>query len=393
MVRPRRLRSRAASLSQSPREQVTGPASPPPQSRPAPGRLASRLAPKVYPSVVQYASRPHSVELRNLPAPEIGPHDVLLRVGAVSVCGSDIHQWEATHTWPVNVPVVLGHEFCGTVERVGEGVRGEFQPGDRVACETAAEVCGRCAFCRQGRYNLCPARKGFGYGTHGAMTTFVRVPARCLHRLPSHLSFEDAALCEPCSVAYHATLVNSTVRPGDLVVVLGPGPIGLLCARLAHLAGAYPLVVAGLGRNAARLRTALRIGATHTIDLDGEDAKERVKSLGDGLGAELVVDASGATASFRLALELVRPQGQITKVGWGPQPLDVSIDPVVGKNVRVQGSFSHYWAIWERSVALLAAGKIPTREIIGRIDPIAAWESSFRAMAEGRVIKSVLVPG
>ena len=196
-------------------------------------------------AVVQYALSPLSVELRDVAVPEIGEDDVLLRVGAVSVCGSDVHQAYNTHSWPVNVPVVLGHEFAGTVAKTGRRVRG-FREGDRVVSETAAEVCGDCLLCRTGRYNLCPTRKGFGYGIDGAMASYVKVPARCLHRIPETLPFELACLTEPHSVAYNAMCVNSTIRPGDAVVVLGPGPIGLLCARMAALAGADPLIVVGL---------------------------------------------------------------------------------------------------------------------------------------------------
>ena len=128
-------------------------------------------------AVVQYALEPLSVELREIPVPDIGEHDVLLEVGAVSVCGSDVHQFHATHSWAVNVPVVLGHEFCGTVARTGRAVRG-VKEGDRVVSETAAVICGTCLMCRTGRYNLCPTRKGFGYGVNGAMASYVATPAR-----------------------------------------------------------------------------------------------------------------------------------------------------------------------------------------------------------------------
>src|SRR5919106_2328962 len=217
-------------------------------------------------ALVQYALAPLAVELREVVVPEIGDDDVLLRVGAVSVCGSDVHQCYNTHSWPVNVPVVLGHEFAGTVAKTGRSLKG-FREGDRVVSETAAEVCGVCVLCRTGRYNLCPSRKGFGYGIDGAMARWVRVPARCLHRIPSSLPFDIACLAEPHAVAYQTMCVNSTIRPGDLVVVFGPGPIGLLCTRMAALSGADPLIVAGVTGDAPRLDAARRLGATHTVDL------------------------------------------------------------------------------------------------------------------------------
>src|SRR6476661_801284 len=210
--------------------------------------------------------------------PEIGDEDVLLRVGAVSVCGSDVHQCYNTQSWAVNVPVVLGHEFGGTVAKAGRAVK-RFREGDRVVSETAAEICGECMLCRTGKYNLCPSRRGFGYGVNGAMAQWVRVPARCLHHIPDTLPFDIACLSEPHAVAYNAMLMNVTVRPGDTVVVLGPGPIGLLCTRMAALAGADPLIVGGLSADARRLEAARRLGATHTVVIEAENIDEIVRDL------------------------------------------------------------------------------------------------------------------
>src|SRR5262245_27363525 len=265
-------------------------------------------------AVIQYALEPLAVELRDIAVPEIGDDDVLLRVGAVSVCGSDVHQAFNTHSWRVNVPVVLGHEFAGTVAKTGRAVK-HFCEGDRVVSETAADICGECLLCRTGRYHLCPDRKGFGYGIDGAMASYVKVPARCLHHIPDTLPFERACLAEPHAVAFNAMCVNSTVRPGDFVLVLGPGPIGLLCTRMAALAGANPLVVVGLSSDAPRLQTARRLGATDTVDAERQRVEDVVRAL-NPLGADLVCDASGASRPLDLALKIVRPDGQVTKVGW-----------------------------------------------------------------------------
>jgi L-iditol 2-dehydrogenase len=341
-------------------------------------------------AIVQYELTPMSVELREVPVPEIGEHDALLRVGAVAVCGSDVHQIHCTHTWPVNVPVVLGHEFCGTVARAGRGVKA-FREGDRVASETAAVICGECELCRSGRYNLCPSRKGFGYGVDGAMAEYVKVPARCLHRIPDHLPFEFACLAEPHAVAYNTVCMNSHVRPGDLVVVFGPGPIGLLCARMAALAGASPLIVVGLRNDAPRLEAARQLGATRTVNVQDEDLDEIVRGTRP-LGADLVIDASGAARPLEAALKIVRPDGQVTKVGWSPAGLSIDTNPIVQKNVRLQGSFSHYFPVWERVIHLLAEGLTRPETIVGLKSGLEGWRDAFDAMHTGRVIKSVLLP-
>ena len=341
--------------------------------------------------LVNYAQEPYSVELRELRVPEIGEEDVLLEVRAAAVCGSDLHQYYGKQSWHVNYPVVLGHEFSGVVARLGDRVS-SFKEGDLVVSETAALLPSDSAFIRQGLYNLDPERLGFGYGVDGAMARFVKVPARCLHHIPSSLALEQAALTEPCCVAYNAVCGNSRVRPGDIVVVIGPGPIGLLCASVARLAGAGHLVVVGLPADAKRLQVAKKIGADTVLGANGEDVTEWIKTLGDGHGADLVIDAAGVSASLKLALNIVRPAGQITKVGWGPQPLNFSLDQLVQKAITLQGSYSHNWLIWEKVLTLLSSGKIDLRPIIGCVSPLSEWRETFEQMHSGAIVKGVLKP-
>ena len=341
--------------------------------------------------LVNYAKDAHSVELREVPIPELGEEDVLFSVQAAGICGSDLHQYAGTQSWPVNFPVVLGHEFAGIVAKSGNRVRG-FKEGDRVVSETAAVLPCDSAFIRQGLYNLDPKRLGFGYGVNGAMAPFVRVPARCLHHVPDSLAFEKAALTEPCCVAYNAVCVNSQIRPGDSVAVIGPGPIGLLCALMAKMAGAGHLVVIGIPADAQRLEVAREIGTETILGARNENAREWVKSFGDGYGLDLVIDAAGVSATLKLALDIVRPAGQITKVGWGPQPLDFSLDQLVQKAVTLQGSFSHNWPIWEKVISLLASGKLNLDLILNRVSPLEDWHRAFEEMHSGEIVKAVLKP-
>ncbi len=338
-----------------------------------------------HPAVVNFAEAPHSVELRELEKPAIGPDDVLLSVQAVGVCGSDLHQWTSQHSWPVNYPVVLGHEFGGVIAEVGKAVQG-WSEGDRVVSETAAVIDPDNPMTRRGLYNLDTSRKGFGYGVNGAMTPYVRVPARCLHRVPEGLAFEKAALTEPCCVAYNATIKNTRIEPGDRVLVLGPGTIGILCAALARQAGAE-VAVAGLPQDEGRLKIAEQYGCEAIIG----DASAWCQAR-DGLGADAVIDAAGVSPTLKTAIDVVRPAGWITKVGWGPQPLNFNIDPIVQKNVTLQGSFSHYWPIWERVLAMLASGQLDVEPIIGGQWSLDEWETAFTKMHHGDVVKSVLLP-
>ena len=179
---------------------------------------------------------------------------------------------------------------------------------------------------------------------------------------------------------------NARIKPGDRVVVLGPGTIGILCAAMARLCGAEVAIV-GLEQDAHRLEIAKQYGCEVIIG----DAKPWADAR-DGLGCDGVIDAAGASVTLKIALDIVRPAGWISKVGWGPQPLNFSLDPLVQKNIKLQGSFSHNWPIWERVIALLTSGQLDVKPIIGGVWSIADWHEAFEKMHSGEVVKSVLKP-
>ncbi|MFK7847333.1 MAG: zinc-binding dehydrogenase [Rhodothermales bacterium] len=339
-------------------------------------------------ALVNYAPASGSVEMRSLSLPEIEHDQVLLKVKAVGVCGSDLHQWHGTHSWPVNYPCTLGHEFGGEIVQLGKNVKA-FKEGDRVVSETAAVINTQSPFSKKGLYNLDPSRLGFGYGVDGAMAKYVAVPERCLHNIPASLDLNTAALTEPCCVAYNAVCMNSQIKPGDTVLVIGPGPIGLLCGKMAKLSGAGTVIMAGLPNDAFRLEIAKKMGADITVT---ENVWQTVQSINDGLGVDLVIDAAGVSATLELAMQCVRPAGQITKVGWGPQPLNFSLDPLVQKAVTLQGTFSHNWPTWERIIQMLGSGQLDISPIISQVAPLDAWHSCFDKMLKGEYVKAVLNP-
>lgn len=342
-------------------------------------------------ALVKYDNKPGCVELRDVERPDISPDQVLLKVRAVGICGSDLEMYHHLISFPVNPPVILGHEFSGTVATVGANVKG-FAVGDRVVSETAAYVCGECPECRRGSYNLCPNRKGFGVLIDGADAPYVAVRQGILHHVPDNVDLAEAALTEPLCVAYNALAVKSRIKAGDVVVVLGPGPIGLMATQVARICGASRIVLAGLAKDAGRLEIGRAVGATHTIDLSKDDLPALVKDLTRGTGADLVVDAAGPSATVKMAMEIVKREGQITKIAWGPKPLDLSLDPLLAKAVTLQGVFSHTWDTWERALRLESTGQVRLRELISHRVPLSDWKTAFDALESGEAVKALIFP-
>lgn len=342
-------------------------------------------------AVVKYRQEDGNTELREIPVPQPGPGDVLIKVSHIGICGSDPHIFHGQTSFPLAIPLVLGHEFSGVIESVGSAVS-EWRPGDRVTVETHNGACGRCLMCRTNNHRFCRKRTGHGALSNGCYADYVKADRSLLHRLPENVSLRDGACIEPLAVAYNVVAAKrAPVRPGDAVVVIGPGGIGLLCAKLASLAGARDVVVVGGPGDEGRLEAALQFGATAIVP-HGEDPRKFTAAMNEGYGADCVIDAAGPAATLRLAIDLVRPDGCVNKVAWGPKPVDFSLDGIIQKGVTFQGSFSHTWDIWEKCIGLVAAGRVDPGLLISHELPLEDWRKGFELVESRRSLKVLLIP-
>ncbi len=342
-------------------------------------------------AVVKYADAPDAAELRDVPVPEPGKTDVLVEVAYTGVCGTDPHMYRNKSAFKFERPFIMGHEFAGTIAEAGSEVKG-FSAGDRVTAETHAEFCGKCDMCRQNNYNLCRDRKGYGFHVDGAFTKYVKVPQRILHLVPDNVSLKAASVTEPFCVAYKALVSNSKINPGDRVVVIGPGAIGILCIKVAQLSGASEIVAIGTEGDDNRLELAKISGATLAINSTKEDPLKSITAMGDGYGAHLVVDTAGIAETLRLSMNAVRPAGQITKIGWGPGPVNFSLDPIVAKAVTLKGHFSHTWDVWEQCLTLMGKGMVDLEKIITHELGIDEFIKGFELVESKEALKVVLKP-
>jgi len=339
-------------------------------------------------ALVKLAEGPGATEIRDVPVPEPGPGEALIRVEAAAVCASDIHLYHGR--FACVPPLVLGHEFSGLVERLGPGARG-VRPGDAVVSENNPHACGTCRVCRAGYPNLCPAKKAIGFKSDGCFAEYVKVPAHLLHRVPEGVSMEAAALSEPLAVAVHAVEDRCGIEKGDTVVVLGPGAIGLLAAQVARAEGAGRVIVAGTNRDVElRLPCAERLGF-ETCNVEQDDLLERVLSYTEQLGADVVVEAAGAAPAIHLGIKLLRRAGRMVAPGiTGKAAVSVPWDDLVSKGAAVVFSYSSRKRNWDKGLQYLGAGLVETEPLItGRL-PLTRWQEAFERMERMQGIRILL---
>ena len=329
-----------------------------------------------------------SVELREWPEPTPAPDEVKLKVAAAGICGTDIHIINGR--WQCHPPVVLGHEFCGTVVAVGKLVKG-FKPGDRVVAANPARTCGMCHHCRAGNPFMCPERVSAGYMIDGAFAEYICIVAEQCHHLPDTVSFRQAASGEPLSVAVRAVIERTTVHAGDLALVSGPGCIGLLTMSIARLEGAR-VVVAGIGKDQCRLELAKSLGADVVVDVSREDPREVVRALSYGDGADLVYECAGATDSLDVCLDAVRKGGTVVQAGVHPGRVETDLNRVMMKELRFIGTYGYVWTTWQRSLRLLSDGRINTEAIISHEFPLERFAEAFQLTQDGSAAKVILNP-
>jgi L-iditol 2-dehydrogenase len=235
--------------------------------------------------LVKYAKGPGNMEIRDVAEPTAGPGQVKIEIKAAGICGSDLHIFHDDIAGiPINPPVITGHEFTGVIVEVGEGVT-QWKVGERITSETAFSFCGDCMHCRTGRYNLCNYRRTLGYWYNGAFTKYTVVPEERIHKLPDHVDFVAGALAEPLACVTHAVLELTSIMTGDVVLITGPGSIGMLALQVAKAQGAT-VVVSGTNIDRERLAKAKQLGADYTVDVTEQDLAALINDLTGGKYAE-----------------------------------------------------------------------------------------------------------
>lgn len=342
-------------------------------------------------AVVKKAKGVGFISLEEVKKPRISPDEVLIKVKAAGVCGTDIHIYHDEHPyWP---PVILGHEFSGEIAQVGTRV-GNWKVGERVVSEANTRTCGLCRFCRSGNYQMCSEKRAPGWGIDGAFAEYIKVPALLLHRIPESVSFKEAALTEPTAVTVRALLERSLIEPEAFTVVVGCGPIGLLAAQVAKSMGASRVMITGISRDASlRLKVAKELAIDYVVNVDQEDVVAKVKELTGGQGADLIVEASGKEKAINQSLEMIRRQGMITVLGiTGNEKINLRWDRAVFGSITVNFSFSSSYLSWERALSMIGEGKVKVKPLIRAEFPLEDWQKAFSQAEAGQAVKALLVP-
>ena len=335
----------------------------------------------------------NNLEIAEMPVPAVGAGEVLVRVEACGICGSDVHGYDGGSGRRIP-PIVMGHEAAGTVASIGSGVTG-FAVGDRVTFDSTV-YCGECAFCKRGEVNLCDNRQVIGvscgdYRRHGAFAEYVAVPQRILYQLPDGIAFSEAAMLEAASVALHAVRV-SDVKSGETALVIGAGMIGLLTLQAAHAFGCAKVLIADIDET--RLKLARDVGADATLFGSGEKIVAEVMKLTSGRGVDITYEAVGRNETVATAIDCTRKGGTVTLIGNIRPEVTMPLQKVVSRQLRLQGSCASAGE-YPQAIELIAAGKIKVGPLITAVAPLEEgpqWFSRLHA-GEPNLMKVILTPG
>lgn len=333
------------------------------------------------------------LELLERPRPVAGAGEVLVRVAACGICGSDVHGYDGSSGRRIP-PLIMGHEAAGVVAELGEGIE-EFRRGDRVTFDSTL-YCGECRFCRAGQVNLCDRREVLGvscgdYRRDGAFAEYVRVPERIVYRLPHAMPFAEAAMLEAVSVALHAVAVTE-LKGCETALVIGAGMIGLLTLQAAKAAGLKRVFIADV--DATRLALAERLGATETLHLSGAELVQKCKELTEGAGVDVVLEAVGRNETVATAIDAVRKGGTVTLIGNVTPEVTVPLQKVVSRQLRLQGTAASAGE-YPQAIEMVTNGTIQVKPLISAVAPLdegPRWFERLYAHEPG-LMKVVLTPG
>jgi threonine 3-dehydrogenase len=324
--------------------------------------------------------------MQDVPVPEIGPNDVLIKVRKASICGTDIHiwNWDAWSQKTIKVPMVIGHEFMGEVAKLGAEVTG-FEVGDRVSGEGHI-TCGHCRNCRAGKRHLCRNTLGLGVNRPGCFAEFVALPAFNVFRIPKEIPDEIASFFDPLGNAVHTALSFDLV--GEDVLITGAGPIGVMAAAISRHVGARHVVVTDL--NPFRLELARKLGATRAVDVRSQTLGDVMRSLGMTEGFDVGMEMSGNDRAFRDLLAVMNHGGRVAILGIPPSEVSIDWNQVIFKGLVLKGVYGReMFETWYKMVAMLQSG-LDVAPVVTHRFAAAQYAEAFEAMRSGQSGKVVL---
>jgi L-iditol 2-dehydrogenase len=309
----------------------------------------------------------------------IGDTEVRLHMKAASICGSDLGFYNYTPAYQkfAKVPTIMGHEFAGEITDVGKAVQ-DFSVGDRVSVESVL-YCGKCKYCRRGDTNICRNFTVFGMHRNGAFAEYVSVDQRYLHRIPKDVSFLEAGVVEPLSVAVNALEdVAAPIRAGESACIIGPGPLGLFSAEILRAKGVEDLLILGIGIDEYRLELAREKLHYDTLNTETNDTSERQDSLTDGYGFDTVVVSAGAPAALRSSIPLVSKGGQIVVLGIFPEDVPLPASELVRRQISLRGSYGSAWKHYEEAIQLVRKKLVHADSIVDHQFTLDQGEDAFQ---------------
>ncbi len=338
-------------------------------------------------ALIKTARGEGNMEIRQVDIPRIKPDEVLVRIRYVGVCGTDIKIYD--DTFYSDVPVTVGHEFSGEIVEMGENVKG-LSVGGRVVSEQHWNACGVCRYCLTGKRHLCPDKRSPGYLSDGAYADYIAVNQSLIHRIPDGLSYEEACLIEPMGIAAHALFEKVHIEVGDKVVILGSGPIALMALQIVKAMGAGWVCLTGLDADEPyRFPLAMRLGADRVINVMKESAKDIVLQK-TGIGADVIIDLSGAGSAIAGAFEFIRKDGRFCAIGLPHGNISLPWADMVLKAVNVYFSYSSGFETWEKCLYLISAGKVDLKPFTNAIYELSEWKKAFEDARAGKVLKAII---
>lgn len=326
--------------------------------------------------------------LLDIEEPKAVKNLVKIKVEYSGICGSDLHSFKGEYG-NIKTPVVLGHEFSGVVVEVGEDVT-KVKVGDKVTSETTFETCCECDYCKSKDYNLCSTRKGIGTQANGSFAEYVLSREESVHVLPENVSLLAASLTEPLACCVHAALEKTTINAGEVALVFGPGPIGLLLSQVVKSQGAY-VILAGVTKDRERLDLAKKLGIDLVVDLLEEDLNAIVMEKTNGYGANKVFDCSGVIHAVNQGLRLTKKKGDFVQVGlFAKVKNELDQEAIIQREIRYIGSRSQKPSSWVTSLELLRDKKVDTETLVTKMVDLENWREGIEAAMQGSEIKVVI---